>query len=341
MRARDVLLILLVVVAWGANFTVIELGLPGIPPLVFLAMRFVLVAFPAVLLLPRPRMPWRHVLAIGALLSLGQFAFLYLAIDLGMPAGLASLVAQAQVVVTVVFSSVALRERPTARQLLGIGVGLAGLALVAVGRGLVAPVVPLLVTLLAATSWGVGNVVSRHASSVAAAQPAGRLRPARHPAIEALSLVVWSALVVPVPALGLSLAIDGPDRVLAAVTGLGPAAILSTLYTVVLASFVGYGVWNAMLARYPAPSVAPFTLLVPIAGIAVAWLALGEAPTPVELLGGAIMVAGLAIAVVRRARPVAVAGAGSAPPQEPVDLPDPEPDDIGPNADPGRLASGA
>lgn len=313
MRVRDVLLILLVVVVWGANFTVIEIGLPGVPPLVFLALRFVLVAFPAVLLLPRPRMPWRHVLAIGGLLSLGQFAFLYIAIDLGMPAGLASVVAQAQVVVTVVASAVALRERPSARQLVGIAVGLAGLALVAVGRGLVAPVVPLLVTLLAATSWGLGNVVSRHASSVAAARPPGELGPARRPAVEALSLVVWSALVVPIPALALSLAIDGPDRVVASIVGLSWAAILSTLYTVVLASFVGYGIWNAMLARYPASSVAPFTLLVPIVGIAVAWLVLGEAPSWLEIIGGAVMIAGLAIAVVRRARPGTPRGLVSSP----------------------------
>jgi O-acetylserine/cysteine efflux transporter len=75
-------------------------------------------------------------------------------------------------------------------------------------------------------------------------------------------------------------------------------AVLSTLYTAVFASLVGYGIWNTLLARYPTSAVVPYTLLVPVVGIVAAWLVINEQPSVSEIVGGAIMLAGLAVAVV-------------------------------------------
>ena len=277
-----------VMVLWGVNFVVIDEGLADVPPLVLLALRFVLVAFPLILLVPRPSASWRVVVGVGAFMSLGQFSLLYVALDLGLPAGLASLVLQAQVIFTIVIAAAVLRESPTRRQVVGAGIGTAGLAVVAVAHGTSAPVVPLLVILGGALSWAIGNVISR-AAGVASG----------------LSLVVWSALVVPVPALALALAMDGPDEVGRALTSLSGIAIASTVYTAIGASLIGYGIWNSLLARHPASAVVPFVLLVPPIGILAAWLVQGEVPTTAELAGGAVMLAGVAIATIsRRGRPV-------------------------------------
>lgn len=285
MTRRHSLLALLVVVLWGLNFVVIDVGLADVPPLVFLALRFAAVAVPAVFFVPRPRASLRMVATIGAFMSFGQFALLYLAISLGMPAGLASLVVQAQIVFTVLIAAVALRERPTPRQLAGLVVGVVGLAVVGLSHGAVAPWLPFVVCLGGALSWAIGNVLTRRAKGASG-----------------LSLVVWSALVVPVPALLLSLVVDGGPAVLGALQGLSLAAVLSTLYTAVFASLIGYGIWNSLLARYPAASVVPFTLLVPVIGVLSAWALLGETPSLGELIGGAVMVAGLAVATIRRPR---------------------------------------
>lgn len=107
-------------------------------------------------------------------------------------------------------------------------------------------------------------------------------------------MTVWSALVVPVPMLGLSLALDGPDAVGHALTHLTLAPVLSTLYTAWLASLVGYGIWNTLLARYPASAVVPFTMLVPPVGMLAAWVVLDEVPNAAELLGGAVLLVGVA-----------------------------------------------
>lgn len=280
MTPRHTLLALLVVAIWGVNFVAIDLGLSNVPPLLFLAMRFVLVAIPAVFFIRPPAIGWRNVLLIGAFLSLGQFTLLYLALSLGMPPGLASLLLQTQIVFSVIVSSLLLREHPTRRQLTGIVIGMVGLAVVVVGHTSAAPWLPLVITLLAALSWAIGNVLSRRAR-----------------AASGLSLVVWSGLVVPIPSIALALLVDGPQAVGFSLAHLSLAAILSTVYTALAASLVAYTIWNSLLARYPTGAVVPFTLLVPVIGILAAWAVFGERPASSELIGGAIMLGGLAAAV--------------------------------------------
>lgn len=282
MSLRHTLLALLVVVIWGANFVVIDAGQEDVPPLVFLALRFIAVTIPAVFFIKPPGIGWRAVLLIGGFLSLGQFVLLYIALALGMPPGLASLLLQTQVIFSIVISALFLGERPSRRQVIGVSIGMLGLLVVAVSHSQVAPWLPLVVTLGAALSWAIGNVLARRAK-----------------AASGLSLVVWSGLVVPIPSLALAMIVDSPAVVWESIVGLSLIAVLSTLYTAIAASLIGYGIWNTLLAKYPTSSVVPFTLLVPVVGIVAAWLAQGELPTLLELIGGAIMLAGLAAAVIQ------------------------------------------
>jgi O-acetylserine/cysteine efflux transporter len=280
MNARDSLLAALVATIWGFNFVVIDWGMRGVPPLLFAAVRFSLVVFPAVLLIPRPAAPWRTVAAVGVFMSLGQFGFLYVAMAAGMTPGLAALVLQAQVIFTIVIAAGALRERPTRAQAVGVLLGSAGLVVVAVGRGGHVTAAALGLCLLGALSWGIGNVVSR-ASGISGG----------------LSLTVWSAVVVPVPLLALSLLLDGPSTVVAALAGFSWQAIVSTLYTAGLASLLGYGVFNTLLSRNPSSSVVPWVLLAPVVAMASAWLLLDQQPATAELAGGTVLIVGVLVAM--------------------------------------------
>ncbi|HUF97794.1 MAG TPA: EamA family transporter [Ilumatobacter sp.] len=281
---------------WGFNFVVISWGMSGdgreVPPLLFAAVRFALVAVPAVFFIPRPNVAWRTVVAIGSFMSLGQFAFLYLAMDQGLAPGLAALVLQAQVIFTIVIAALALSERPSAVQTAGVTIGSIGLVVVAAGRGGGSPFVPLLLCLMGALSWGVGNVISRASG-----------------ASSGLSLTVWSATIVPVPMFVLSLMIDGPSEVRDAVSSVSWQAGVSTLYTVVLASLVGYTIFNSLLGRYESAAVVPWVLLAPAVAMASAWLLLGDRPATGELVGGGLLVIGVLVAL----RPARVASSVSEP----------------------------
>ncbi|HEY8699407.1 MAG TPA: EamA family transporter [Arthrobacter sp.] len=284
MNLRHSFLAALVAVLWGLNFVAIDFGLHAngrdVPPLLFVAMRFVLVVFPWIFFIRKPDVSWKAIIGVGLFMSAGQFGLLYLAMAFGMPAGLASLVLQAQVLLTVLLAAGFLGERPSGRQLAGVVLGVAGLAVVAVGRTAVAPLLPLVIVLAAALSWATGNIIVRKAK-----------------AASGLGLVVWSGAVVPLPLAGLSLVVDGPASVLGTLGDLQPATIFSALYTAVFASLVGYGIWNRLLASYPSSAVVPFTLLVPVVGMSAAWLALGEVPSPAELAGGGLLLGGVATAV--------------------------------------------
>jgi O-acetylserine/cysteine efflux transporter len=109
--------------------------------------------------------------------------------------------------------------------------------------------------------------------------------------------VVGSSLLVPLPALALSFALDGPDVVVPAIRGLGPEAVVSTLYTAGLASLVGYAIFNNLLARYPASQVVPFVLIAPPVAMVSAWALLGQAPNLAEAAGGIVVLAGVLVTV--------------------------------------------
>lgn len=294
-NARDSLLAGLVAVIWGFNFVVIDWGMGAVPPLLFLAFRFLLVVLPAIFFVPRPTASWAKIALVGAFMSLGQFSLLYGSMAAGMPPGLAGLVLQAQVIFTILIAAGVLKELPTRWQVAGALIGSAGLILVALGRGGDTPLGALLLCVGASLSWGIGNVLSR-ASKVAGG----------------LSLTVWSALVVPVPALALSFALDGPAAVRAGLEAFGWHAAVSTLYTAGLASLVGYGIFNTLLSRNRPSAVVPWILLVPPVAIGSAWLCFGDRPNGAELAGGVVMLLGVLVTLRPTRAATAPAGAPEA-----------------------------
>lgn len=127
MSVRDILLALCVIVAWGVNFVVIKMGLQTMPPFLLAGLRFALVVFPAVFFVKPPRIPVRWLMAYGMTISFGQFAFLFLAIKIGMPAGLASLVIQAQAFFTLLLGALVLGEKLKWNHILGIVIAAIGI----------------------------------------------------------------------------------------------------------------------------------------------------------------------------------------------------------------------
>jgi O-acetylserine/cysteine efflux transporter len=274
MPRRHIALAFAVAALWGVNFVAIDYALESFPPLLLCALRFTLVAFPAVFLLPRPPIPWQHIVAVGATLSGAQFALLFAGIHAGMPAGLASLVLQLNAVFTVGLAVAFLGERPGRRQLAGALTAFGGIALIAADRsGAHVPLGALLLCIAAAASWGVGNVVVR-----------------RVQAPNALALMVWSALVAPLPLLALSLAIEGAPDLHASARSVG-----GLVFVVVVASLFGFSSWAWLMRRHPASKVAPFSLLVPVFGIGSAWLMLDERPGTLEIAGAVIVIGGLGL----------------------------------------------
>ena len=286
MPTRDRLLAAVVAVLWGANFLAIHVGLQHFPPLFLAALRFAVIALPTVLLVPRPQVRLRWLLGYGLGFGTLQFLFLFVAMDVGMPTGLASLVLQASAPFTVVLGAVLLRERLTPRQGLGIGLAVLGLAAIAVARAQSAALLPVLLTLAGALGWALGNLCSR-----LAAPP------------NPLHLALWMSVVPPVPLLLASWVVEGPvagwDALRAAFTPAGVPGLLAVAYIAGLATVLGTGIWTTLMRRHPAGVVAPYSLLVPVVGMGLAALVLGERPSAVELVAAAVIVGGVLLGTPR------------------------------------------
>jgi len=281
MKPSDLALALVVVVVWGLNFVVIKAGVAEVPPLLLGALRFLAAALPAVAFFRAPRLPLRFYLAYGLSIAVGQFAFLFTAIHIGMPSGLASLVLQSQAFFTMLFAAVYLGERWRASQLAGLLLAAGGLALIGSAHGASMPLAGFLLTLAAAVSWAIGNIVSRGL--------------AKHGPVNLLAFMVWASLVPPLPFLGLSLLIEGPQAIASALTGFSLRSGLAVLYLAWAATLLGYGLWSHLMSRYPANQVAPFPLLVPLVGLSAGWLVYGEALQPVHFAGGGLLMLGLLV----------------------------------------------
>jgi O-acetylserine/cysteine efflux transporter len=280
MLPKDFLLALVVIIVWGMNFVVIKVGLDDMPPMLLGALRFLLAAFPAVLFIKRPQIPLRWLLAYGLTISLGQFAFLFSAMSVGMPAGLASLVLQAQAFFTLLFAVVLLGERFRLANLFGLLVAAGGLLLIgSQGNGLMT-LAGFLLTLCAAAMWAIGNIVTRKLGRV-----------------NLIGLVVWGSLVPPLPFFALSWLLEGPEVIELALRGFTLDTLLVLAYLAFGATILGYGLWSLLLSRYPASQVAPFSLLVPVVGLTSSALLLDERLSSLQLLGALLVMLGLLLNV--------------------------------------------
>ncbi|MFN3623077.1 MAG: EamA family transporter [Hyphomicrobium sp.] len=277
---RHVLLAVAVMAVWGSNFVVIRIGLDHLPPLTFAALRFVLVFFPAMLVIKRPSVQWRNLAAYGLLIGGGQFGLLFIAMNGHITPALASLVVQMQVFFTIGLVAVLSAERVRQFQLAALAIAVAGLALIVAHTDAMTTPLGLVLVLLAALSWAGSNIVIRST-----------------PQVDMLSYVVWAGPFSVVPLVAAALVFEGPSAMLTGIVQADAATWSAVLWQAVGNTLFGYAVWGWLLGRYPVASIAPMTLLVPVFGIACSALFLGEPLQSWKLEAMALVMLGLFINV--------------------------------------------
>ena len=277
MPPRDIALVLVVILAWGSNFTAMKLALESVPPLLFVGLRF-FILIPLIVFFKRPA-SWLAILGVGALLNMGQFAFLFSAMRADASAGLASLLLQSQAPLTIMLAAIFYGERVSAPQIAGIALACLGILGFAVAGGGNITLWGLFLVLCGAMSWACGNLILR-----------------RLPGVPMLALFVWASLVPPLPMLAMSLAMEGPTP-FATLWAMDAAGWAAVLYVAVASTVIGYSIWGALLSRHPAAQVTPFALGIPVVGILVAGVVLGEQVTVTEGISGAVILLGIALAV--------------------------------------------
>ena len=278
MPISHLLLALAVIVVWGTNFVVIRLGLDEFPPLLYANLRFAFSCLPWLFLVKRPQVPWRLLVGTGGFLGFGFFGLLFIAMRADITPGVASLVAQSQAFFTIGLAIVFLRERLRVFQIAGLALCMGGLALLFANVDGSLTVRGLLLTLTGGFCWGVANLIAKQAGKV-----------------DMLGFMVWSSVFAVPPLLLASLWLEGTDHIVGALTQASWPAWGTAVWQGVGNTLFGYGAWNWLLARHPATTVAPLSLLVPVVGmLSSAWL-LDEALPAWKLAAAALLLAGLAV----------------------------------------------
>jgi len=275
---RHLLLALAVVVVWGTNFVVIRWALDDLPPLLFAALRFTFAFAPAALFIRRPAVSWGSLISYGVLIGFGQFGLLYIAMDGLISPGLASLVVQSQVFFTIGLAMLMNHERIRLFQIAALALATAGIGVILEHGDASATPLGLMLVLLAAISWAGGNHVAKASGTS-----------------NLLGFVVWASLFSVPPLLVGALLAEGWPRIHAALVHAGAGAWGAVLWQSVANTLFGYAAWGWLLSRYPAATITPMALLVPIFGMgASAWL-LGEALPSWKLMAAALVIGGLGI----------------------------------------------
>lgn len=276
---------LVVVLIWGLNFVVMKWGLATLSPLLLCALRFIVASLPFLLFVRPPKnLSWGLLAAYGLLQGVGQFGLLFTGLQLGMPAGMASVVLQTQAFITMLLAAALLGEKPHRWQWLGLCIAIGGLVFIGAAHGEGAAGMTLagfVLTVGAASMWAGSNLLTRLA--------------ARQGPYEPVSFIVWTSLFPIVPLLLLSWWVDGADTMARQLHGLGWREIGVVAYLALLSTLVGYGLWTRLLQRYAASTVAPLSLLVPVIGLLSAMMVLGERPTVWQWLGTLGVLAGMVV----------------------------------------------
>ncbi|MGB7998080.1 MAG: EamA family transporter [Photobacterium halotolerans] len=275
MKSRDMVLALLVVVIWGVNFSVIKIGLETLPPILFSALRFAVVAVPAVFFIPFPKTSVWNVLGVGVFLGVLKFGLLFIAMKADASAGLSSLILQAQVFFTIGLSVLLYKEMVSRYQALGILVAVAGFGLFFLDADGNITAMGLMMILAAAFCWAIANTIMK-----------------RMQGVNLLHFMVWVSLVPPLPLLLISYFTETaqPLDVLLAATS---DTWLALLYVSYISTLLAFALWGHLLKSYPAATVTPFALLIPVVGMFTSTLVLNERMTETEMAGAGLIFLGL------------------------------------------------
>jgi O-acetylserine/cysteine efflux transporter len=136
----------------------------------------------------------------------------------------------------------------------------------------------LTLTLLSAAAWAGGNVVAR-----------------AQPGVNMLAFVIWASVFSAPPLFVLALLFDGWPAIAHGISHASPAIWGAVAWQAVGNSIFGYGCWAWLLARHPAATISPISLLVPVFGMGASWLLLGEPLSSWKLTAAALVLSGLAV----------------------------------------------
>lgn len=283
----DIAMGLGVALVWGMGIVFAKGAIAHFPPILLMAFRFAVTA--AVLVwFVRPPVGQFAMLCLIAFISAAiQYSLTFTGL-VGIDASVAALVVQLEVPFLVLVGAITLKERTSLRKWLGIAIAFSGVVLIAGEPRLGSAWASMMLVAGGAFAWAIGQVLVRRLHD-----------------ISAMSVTAWVAVFATPQLLILSLIFEGNH--VDAIVSADRIVWLAVLYLGIVMTVIGYGMWYSLVRRHPVSLVGPFLLMLPVFSIAGGMLFLGERLTLQIMIGGAVVIAGVAFIMIERSETAAPA----------------------------------
>lgn len=278
-KALDLFIGFLVTVLWGANFSVIELGLRDFDPFILTFLRFTFCALPLVFFIKKPAgVSLLYIALYGVIFGVGLWWVVNFAMFNGLSAGLSSVFLQFSAFFTILLSFLLLKEKVNKIHLLGIIISVIGLAMIVVYSEQQSTIKGIFLVIIAALSWAVCNIIVKKTNPR-----------------DMIAFIVWSSLFSAPAVLIMSVLVKGWSGFFSIPHNITYGSAFSILFQAYMTTIFGYMIWNNLMRKYPAAEVAPLSLFVPISGIISSYLFLGERLTKHQVASVAVVIFGIFI----------------------------------------------
>ncbi|MDC0610370.1 EamA family transporter [Vibrio sp.] len=285
MKGKDILLVTLVMIIWGVNFSAIKLGVTQLDPLIVAAARFFFATFPIIFFVRRPPVAWKYLLAYGLIFGTGIWGMASCAITFGLSSGMASVLLQMDVITSVLIGVWLYKEKVSLQMGLGITIALAGLIISVMYTNGNITLLGVIFIFISAIFWPLAGVVIRASGTKAA-----------------FSFNIWGMLFAPVPLFFLSLVINGFDGLMTTIENWNGQVWFSILFQAYPTTVFGYWVWNKMVLKYPMSKLAPMTLLTSVFALLSGFMIYGEQLSTIQWISCSAFLLGILMVLSPTAR---------------------------------------
>jgi O-acetylserine/cysteine efflux transporter len=279
MNIKDTLIASLVPIFLGFGFVIAKPAFASFPPILLMGIRFIFAASILVWWFPVPRGYLKRIFIASFIANTMQYSITYTGLNY-IDASAAVLLVQTEVPFGVIFAYFMLKEKPTFRALLGIGIAFVGVYILTGSPNLNGKFFGIFLTILGSAIWALGQVIVKPLSKE----------------INPLALVAWLALFSGPILISLSAVLDGNT-----INYLKEASFdhwIIAIYIGFIMQPITYGCFYYVLKNNPLYKVLPIvTMGIPPTGLLAAIFLLDEKPTPELFIGGAIIIVGVVMIV--------------------------------------------
>ena len=292
MSSRDIVLVLLVCIAWAGNFLTSAYALREVPPFLFTALRFIALGLPLLFWIKRPPPgQWPRLLAVCLCVGVLHFGLSFVALKMAGDLSSPAIVIQSYIPMTALLAWVVLGEKFAWRTGLAIAVSFGGVLVLGFDPLVLDDPLALGLMLVSASFLAIGTVLMKGLHG-----------------IDAYSMQGWTALIAVLPLLAISVVLE--PGAIPALASASWVAWVGVAYAAFISSLLGHGLYYVLVQKHPVAQVTPWLLLVPVLAVGLGIAFWGDRPGPRLYIGGAMVlggVLGVALRALKKSRTMPLA----------------------------------